>query len=263
MRNFTLLIVSIVGITLGSTLFVHYLRIKNIIGITLEENVIGNIIGSGLIALFVSLGLHKFQENLKKAEERKQAFTFYKRRVIPKLKELFSRNPSDWNLNGGKKFYFDNSYANSIADLYEYLQDDLNTSYDNLKIYKLFSLFEQLHNELLSGYVIGEKLDNIIFKIVRIKNATVDIQEHMDNYYTRALKGLLFTSLPIEEIFAKSNFSRLSVSGGIMNEMKKSIRSNPKTNELKIELAKKTAVIEKLIVKIRKQLNSPDVKIVQ
>ena len=223
MKNLKLLLFVIALIVTISILFCIILANLNLISSNLSDNLIGSILGSGLIAAIVTSGFYVLRENVTQIFETKQAQAFYNNKLIPSLKEVFMRDCPEWNPNGGKKAYYDNSYNNSIFDLYQSLFDAISNSAEHFKEDELYTTFTKHYNKMREAYVLGEKMDNIIMRVVRLKNARVGIQEHMDRFYIAGIKGKLFTDLSKDEVYAMAN---LEPPEGLFNQMVGSVSGN-------------------------------------
>ena len=83
------------------------------------------------------------------------------------IKEAKVRGSSDWNLSSDKKFYFDGSILNSLYDIYEKHSLEMGEYGSYLKGSDLVSSFNKMYLNMREGYVVGEKIDSILYQIVR------------------------------------------------------------------------------------------------
>jgi len=174
----------------------------SLISNNLFDNLIGGIVSAGIIGFFVSFILYMIQEKSQREAKRHSSEIFFETQFLPDVRELFSRRKSNWNVNGGKKFYFDRLYVNSIYDLYEKYRESIHKYRQVFPKNSLVVSVENIHNDLRKGYVIGEKIDQYLSTLVRLTLAPKGIDEHMDVYLIRFLKMKLFSDAPTDLIIA-------------------------------------------------------------
>lgn len=194
---FFLLAILVFTLLIFKTLLDH-----DIISGNLYDNLFGGVVSAGFVGFIVSVVVILIQEQSNLLAKKQSARVFYETRFLPDIRELFSRNMSEWNLDGGKKFYFDNSYANSIYDLYEKYSEGIFDYHKQFPSNRKVGSVKLIYEKTRMGYVLGEKLDQLISEVIRLELAPKNILEHMDIFYLRYMKAKLFTNKPLEWIAA-------------------------------------------------------------
>jgi|SRR5581483_3932035 len=168
--------------------------------VTLKEALYSSIVGSGFVGLIVSGAIYYVQENSEYQANKLKAHDFFYYRLIPDLKEIFKRSPSPWNLSGSNKFYFDDSYFNSLFD-------EFDKYFDNIFNYSSYFPYDQLpktyydfYADIREGYVLGEKTEGAIYQIVRAVHHQLNIDSINDSnaiMFTRAslISGMFETEI--------------------------------------------------------------------
>lgn len=166
----------------------------NVISGNLYDSLVGGIIAAGIIGFIVSVLMFLMQQRTDSFQQKKSAERFYRARLLPAVRELFSRNPSPWNLDGGKNFYFDNSWVNPIFDLYDTFAEEISDYQEVFKDNELINTVASIYRNARVGYVLGEKIDQFLAEFVRKQVSALGERDGMDKYVIRYLKACLFTS---------------------------------------------------------------------
>ncbi len=183
-ESFFILAVVVIAVKICTLLLVH----KNISG-SLFDSLVGGIISAGIIGFIVAFVVYIIQQRSDLLNKKQTATAFYETRFLPDIRELFSRNVSPWNVNGANKFYFDNSYTNSIYDLYEKYTEAIFEYHKIFPRNRIVNCIKLIYRKAREGYVLGEKIDQFLGNRIRLQLAPLNIEDHMDKYLLRYLKA--------------------------------------------------------------------------
>ena len=166
----------------------------------LRDALISETVGGGILGAIVAGMFFYLQESGENQTSKKKALSFYEDKLILDINEVFDRAPSAFNFSGLHKFYFDGSRINALYDVYESNFHEIN----NYKAYytdnKLVNTFKIFYKEARKGYVLGEKLEGVIYQIVRKEHHKRQVSKANDYNASGYLKGHLFISMEDNDI---------------------------------------------------------------
>ncbi len=214
---------------------------------TLKEAVIAEIIGSGILGGIVSSvffylqELASFQSNVGKSKPVVSRLTL-------DIKEANDRGASYWNLSGGIKFYFDFSIINSLYDVYEKHYDSIEEFFPYIGDNKFLKLYSSIYLQTRAGYVLGEKIDNVLRQIVRAAHHKKGLIAANDPSTVAYLKAKLVTNIPDDGIIKHLEWNavpeRASELLSTVKANKEEMKNITEIIELRLKIMKE---IEKLV----------------
>lgn len=122
---------------------------------------------------------------------------FYRKKPQKSTKE---RGSSIWNLSGLNKFYFDGSYINPLFDVYQSNFSLINDYIAYFPDNKLINKYNKFYKLTRLGYVLGEKLENLIRQHVRAEHHKLNLIAANDTNMVMFIKGNLFAKLSDAEL---------------------------------------------------------------
>jgi len=194
-KSISISLIVIALLCVVSILFIQYLPLTS----TLKEAVIAEIIGSGILGGIVASVFFYLQELTTHQSNKTKASGFIAR-LTSDIKESFNRGASAWNLSGNNKFYFDNSIVNSLYDIYDKHSVSITEYQDYLKDNKLIKLLNSIYEKTREGYVIGEKIDNVLYQIVRVHHHKLNVISANDYRMISYLKAKLVANFSDEDV---------------------------------------------------------------
>lgn len=224
----------------------------------LRDALIAETVGGGILGSIVAGMFFYLQESGEYQTSKKKALSFYEDKLTLDINEVFDRSPSPFNFSGLHKFYFDGSRLNALYDVYENNFNEINnyTAYysDNL----LVNTFKEFYKEARKGYVLGEKLEGVIYQIVRREHHKRQVINANDFNAQGYLKGHLFASMEDSDIIRYLDMQSVPAR---MSEIVEAFNSNSEAKELLDEvktarenLLKRENEIENILRSLQKGL---------
>ncbi len=167
---------------------------------SLKETVIAEVIGGGVLGVIVSGVFFYLEESNEYQASKDKAKSFYKNKLLLDVSDVKQRGPSIWNLSGYNKFYFDGSHINPLFDVY---QDNFNSITDYNAYFptdKLTTIYGELYKQVRKGYIVGERLENLIRQFVRAEHHKANMIAANDNRMVMYLKAKLFANISDDEL---------------------------------------------------------------
>jgi len=162
----------------------------------LKDGIIAEIVGGGILGAIVAGIFFYLEESNEYQASKNKAKAFFDNQLLMDIGEVAERGPSIWNLSGRNKFYFDGSSINSLFDVYQtnHLSiNDFSAYFPNHELIKEYNAFYKLAR---NGYVLGEKLENIIMQHVRSEHHKLNLISANDSTTIMYVKGRIFANLP-------------------------------------------------------------------
>jgi len=158
------------------------------------------VIGAGVLGSIVAAVFFYLQESGEYEANKSKSVTFFNNKLLLDIKEVESRNPSLWNLSGLNKFYFDGSRINPLYDVYQHNFDNISNYTAYFPEDDLIQTYTKFYKKVRQGYVLGEKLENLINQLVRAEHHKANVISPNDPPMRAYLKAKLFANLPDAEI---------------------------------------------------------------
>lgn len=216
----------------------------------LRDGIIAEIIGGGILGAIVAGIFFYLEETNEYQASRNKAEAFFNNKLLMDIEEVAERGPSIWNLSGLNKFYFDGTSINPLFDVYQtnYLSINDFSAYfpDNLLIRE----YNEFYRTIRSGYVLGEKLENIIRQHVRAEHHKQNLIAANDNTAVMYIKGKIFANLPDADLIKHLEWQSVperatKMLGYFSNDiMVKDVKR--KLKEIRVKLIKSSEKIIKL-----------------
>lgn len=162
----------------------------------LKDGIVSEIVGGGILGAIVAGIFFYLQESSEFQASKNKAESFFNNNLLMDIEEVAERGASIWNLSGLNKFYFDDSSINPIFDVYQtnYLSiNDFSAYFPENILIKEYNYF---YKSARKGYVLGEKLENIIRQHVRTEHHKQNLIVASDYTTVMYIKGKLFANLP-------------------------------------------------------------------
>lgn len=191
------LLISIVGIIIFCSLCIFAINMSSL-NPALKNSLSLEFIGSGILGAIITAVFFNLQRSDEFDASKIKAETFFKNKLLVDLHDVIDRNPSLWNLDGGKKFYLDASRINSFFDVY---QDNFNLANDYSAYFpnqKIINNLNKLYLKVRHCYVLGEKLDDLFRAIIRQIHHSKSIHPANDYDRVKYIKGKLFADIDDE-----------------------------------------------------------------
>lgn len=167
---------------------------------SLRDGIIAEIIGGGVIAVFVA-GMLLYLESKSQFEGGKSnAFSFLKNKLVLDISDMIERGPTAWTHGSNHAFYFDASFINPLFIIY---MDNISKINEFLPYFandEFIETFNKFYLQVRKGLIKAEKLENFIKNFVRTKNHTSEIDKINDMDAIKYLKTILFAERPVEAI---------------------------------------------------------------
>jgi len=162
----------------------------------LRDGIIAEIVGGGIFGAIVAGIFFYLQESSEFQASKNKAESFFDNNLLMDIEEVAERGASIWNLSGLNKFYFDGSSINPLFDVYQINHlsiNDFSAYFPDNTLIKEYNNFYKLARK---GYVLGEKLENIIRQHVRAEHHKQNLIAANDHTTVMYIKGKLFADLP-------------------------------------------------------------------
>ncbi|MBU0504633.1 hypothetical protein KJ708_01475 [bacterium] len=166
----------------------------------LRDGIIAEIVSGGILSAIVAGIFFYLQESSEFQASKNKAESFFKNNLLSDIEEVAERGASIWNLSGLNKFYFDGATINPLFDVYKnnlLSINDFSAYFPENTLIKEYNHFYRLTRK---GYVLGEKLENIIRQHVRAEHHKQNIIAVNDNTTVMYIKGKLFVNLPDKDL---------------------------------------------------------------
>lgn len=219
------------------------------------------LIGSGILALIVSIFLRKHEKDLQLKHAKDKSKKIFINVINPTVKNTFDRTKSKLNRSSAfnSTAYYDNSYINHLHDVIdkylgevkeysEYNSDDL-LSKDLIKF----------HEKSEEAYRRGEELDILLDKMARAANITIDGDVDRIIVYYKAKE---YAKFDLEEVKILLTNTR---GDSKIYDLIETYYNNPNTDkkmqfkknflQLDFEIKKRIESLNRLLAKIEKQLS--------
>lgn len=218
-----------------------------------KEIVIAEIIGSGMIAVVIAAFSFYLQESKEYRANKQKSVSFLVNKLLPEIEEAIERGNTQWNLSGENKFYFDNSIINPLFDVYQSnftLINDYSAYYPSNELTSAYGEFYRLTRK---GYVFGEKLNNIIYQIVRTEHYKRKVDALNDFTMRSYVKAKLFANFSSESI---NKYLEWDTAPERAEEILKTASGDKTTTSLSNEIEKIRKKLIKMTIQISKLSNS-------
>lgn len=156
------------------------------------------LIGSGFLGLIIGLLLMNIQDRISEEQNKKRSIRFFRKIILPELKNAFDRNPSSINTMSAmnSKAFFDNSSINNLHDVIEKYLYSIHEYIDYVNEEKLANLLIKYYESVEEGYRRGEEFDDLLRKMSSI----VEILPYSDPEYIIYLKAVRYSEVDDKEI---------------------------------------------------------------
>ena len=238
--NFILSIIIICSVSIVIILIVPFSN-------SFKDGVIAEIIGGGILGTIVAGVFYYLEESDEYQANKSKALSFYMNKLLLDINEAKERGPSIWNLSGLNKFYFDGSHINPLFDVYQSnfnLINDFAAYFPKNKLIKKYNEFYKLTRK---GYVLGEKLENLIRQYVRTEHHKLDLISASDISMVMFLKGKLSANLSEAELIKHIGWNTVPKKA---IQFTNQLGSNPTAKNLLKDINE----IRNLLIKFEKQI---------
>lgn len=223
----------------------------------LRDNLIAEIVGGGILGSIVAGFFFYLQESGEYQTSKKKAVSYYEDKLILDINEVFDRSPSPFNFSGLHKFYFDGSRINALFDVYESNFKDINNYTAYYPENQLVNTFKVFYKEARKGYVLGEKLEGVIYQIIRREHHKRQVNNLNDARGQGYLKGHLFASMNDADIIKYLDMSsvpeRMSEIVVAFQDDSQAVQLLTEVKTAKKNLLKREAEIENILRNIQKE----------
>lgn len=187
--KFVLLIIFFCAVSIAIILYVP-------ISESLKDGIVAEIIGGGILGAIVAGIFFYLQESNEFQASKNKAEAFFNNNLLADITEVSERGVSIWNLSGLNKFYFDGSFINPLFDVYQTNHISINDFSAYFPENSLINEYNQFYKLARKGFVLGEKLENIIRQHVRAEHHKQNLIAANDHTTIMYIKGKLFANLP-------------------------------------------------------------------
>ena len=167
---------------------------------SLKDGIVAEIVGGGILGAMVAGIFFYLQESNEFQASKSKAESFFNNNLLADIAEVSERGASIWNLSGLNKFYFDGSFINPLFDVYQTNHLSINDFSAYFPENPLIKEYNQFYKLARKGYVLGEKLENIIRQHVRAEHHKQNLIAANDHTTMMYIKAKLFADLPDADI---------------------------------------------------------------
>ncbi|NCN59002.1 hypothetical protein COW99_03090 [Candidatus Roizmanbacteria bacterium CG22_combo_CG10-13_8_21_14_all_38_20] len=167
---------------------------------SLKDGITAEIVGGGIVGGIVAAVFFYLQESDEYQASKMKANSFFEQKLLLDIQEAMDRGPSLWNLSGANKFYFDGSLVNPLYDIYQSNFDQINNHHAYFSKNELINKFDEFYKTTRKGYVLGEKMENLVYQNVRSDHHKRGLISANDPATSSYIRGKLFADMSDEEL---------------------------------------------------------------
>lgn len=216
---------------------------------TMKDSLTVEFVGSGLLGGILGFLIFYLQESDEYQASKTKAKSFFEQKLLLDIQEVIDRGDRLWNLSGANKFYFDGSLCNPLYDVYQTNFDQINNHHAYFPENELVKTLDAFYKTIRKGYVLGEKMENIIYQNVRSDHHKRGLISANDPSTRSFVRGRIFADMKPEELCKYLEWKSVPER---VTELYSAFEKNTDVNDL----VKKIREIREELLKLIKKLES-------